>query len=36
MDTGLDVFPLNKRHFRTKTWARLQVERLIVEPDAPL
>ena len=31
MDTGLDVFPLNKRHFRTKTWARLQVERLIVE-----
>ena len=31
MDTGVDVFPLNKRHFRTKTWARLQVERLIVE-----
>ncbi len=31
MDSGLDVFPLNKRHFRTKTWARLQVERLIVE-----
>ena len=31
MDTGLDVFPLNKRHFRTKTWARLQVERLIAE-----
>lgn len=31
MDTGLDVFPLNKRHFRTKSWARLQVERLIVE-----
>ena len=31
MTTGLDVFPLNKRHFRTKTWARLQVERLIVE-----
>ena len=31
MDTGLDVFPLNKKHFRTKTWARLQVERLIVE-----
>ena len=31
MDTGLDVFPLNKRHFRTKTWVRLQVERLIVE-----
>ena len=31
MDTGLDVLPLNKRHFRTKTWARLQVERLIVE-----
>ena len=31
MDTGLDVFPLNKRHFRTKTWARIQVERLIVE-----
>ncbi len=31
METGLDVFPLNKRHFRTKTWARLQVERLIVE-----
>ena len=31
MSTGIDVFPLNKRHFRTKTWARLQVERLIVE-----
>ena len=31
MDTGIDVFPLNKRHFRTKSWARLQVERLIVE-----
>ena len=31
MDTGLDVFPLNKRHFRTKSWARLQVERLLVE-----
>ena len=31
MATGMDVFPLNKRHFRTKTWARLQVERLIVE-----
>ena len=29
--TGIDVFPLNKRHFRTKTWARLQVERYIVE-----
>ena len=31
MDTGIDVFPLNTRHVRTKTWARLQVERLIVE-----
>ncbi|MCI7473924.1 MAG: DHH family phosphoesterase [Clostridiales bacterium] len=31
MATGMDVFPLNKRHFRTKSWARLQVERLIVE-----
>ena len=31
MATGMDVFPLNKRHFRTKTWARLQVERLLVE-----
>ena len=31
MDTGIDAFPLNKWHFRTKTWARLQVERLIVE-----
>ena len=31
MDTGLDVAPLNKRHFRTKTWPRLQVERLITE-----
>ena len=31
MDTGLDVFPLNKLHFRTKTWPRLQVERYIVE-----
>ena len=29
--TGIDVFPLNKRHFRTKTWARLQVERLLAE-----
>ena len=31
METGMDVFALNKRHFRTKSWARLQVERLIVE-----
>ena len=31
MDTGIDVFPLNKRHFRTKSWARLQVERLLTE-----
>ena len=31
METGIDVFTLNKRHFRTKSWARLQVERLIVE-----
>ena len=31
METGIDVFPLNKRHFRTKSWARLQVERLLVE-----
>ena len=31
IDTGLDLFPLNKRHFRTKSWARLQVERLITE-----
>lgn len=31
METGIDVFALNKRHFRTKSWARLQVERLIVE-----
>ena len=31
IDTGLDLFPLNKRHFRTKSWARLQVERLIAE-----
>ena len=31
MAAGIDAFPLNKRHFRTKTWARLQVERLIVE-----
>ena len=30
-DTGIDVFPLNKRHFRTKSWARLQVERLLTE-----
>ena len=36
MDTGLDVFPLNKRHFRTKTWARLQVERLHHGADAPV
>ena len=31
IDTGLDLFPLNKRHFRTKSWPRLQVERLITE-----
>ena len=31
MAAGLDVFPLNKKHFRTKTWARLQVERLLTE-----
>ena len=31
MDTGIDVFPLNKRHFRTKSWARLQVGRLLTE-----
>ena len=31
IDTGMDTFALNKRHFRTKSWARLQVERLIVE-----
>ena len=31
MDTGIDVFALNKRHFRTKSWARLQVERLLTE-----
>ena len=26
MDTGIDVFPLNKRHFRTKTKKRLALE----------
>ena len=31
METGIDTFALNKRHFRTKTWARLQVERLLTE-----
>ena len=31
METGIDTFALNKRHFRTKSWARLQVERLLVE-----
>ncbi len=31
MEAGIDTFALNKRHFRTKTWPRLQVERLIVE-----
>lgn len=31
METGIDAFALNKRHFRTKTWPRLQVERLLVE-----
>ncbi len=31
IETGIDVFPLNKRHFRTKSWARMQVERLLVE-----
>lgn len=30
LDTGMDAFPLSKRHFRTKSWARLQVEGLIV------
>ena len=24
METGMDVFSLNKRHFRTKSWARLR------------
>ena len=31
METGMDTFALNKFHFRTKSWARLQVERLLVE-----
>lgn len=31
METGIDTFALNKFHFRTKSWARLQVERLLVE-----
>lgn len=31
METGIDTFALNKKHFRTKSWARLQVERLITE-----
>lgn len=30
-EAGIDATALNKRHFRTKTWPRLQVERLIVE-----
>ena len=31
MDTGIPAADLNKRHFRTKSWARLQVERLLTE-----
>lgn len=31
METGIDTFTLNRRHFRSKSWPRLQVERLIVE-----
>ena len=31
MDTGIPTAELNKRHFRTKSWARLQVERLLTE-----
>ena len=31
IETGIDVAALNKKHFRTKSWPRLQVERLITE-----
>ena len=30
MDTGIDAADLNKRHFRTKSWKRLQVESMLV------
>ena len=31
MDTGIDVFPLNKRHFRTKSFRRLRLESLLTD-----
>jgi phosphoesterase RecJ-like protein len=31
MDTGVDVFPVNKLHFRTKSYARLRLEGRIME-----
>ena len=31
IETGIDASALNKKHFRTKSWPRLQVERLITE-----
>lgn len=30
MDTGIDVFPVNHRHFRTKSLKRLQLEGMLV------
>ena len=29
LDTGIDVFPVNRRHFRTKTLKRLQLEGML-------
>ena len=31
METGMDVFSLNKRHFRTKSYTRLRIEARIME-----
>lgn len=30
MDTGIDCGPINKRHFRTKSWKRLKLESMMV------
>ena len=30
MDTGIDVYPVNRRHFRTKSFKRLKLESMLV------
>ena len=30
MDTGIDVYPVNRRHFRTKSFKRLKIESMLV------